>query len=282
MKTLRNLVRRFLLIAECFPYHGIRGKLLLSAQMFLRLFPRWAFPSMSIIPLVCHTKNVAANEFIGRYQRETQGFEELWQSRHRTTEQDIAHFYQEHDKDIWRQAYLSRYDYLYKKKLLWVLHVAYQSCRKDDPILDYGCGAGAASHLLIAKGFGNVEAADIPSQTLEFVSKELVSSLHALHTIDATLHLQENLYALILALDCLEHTVEPLAITKRLLSALRPGGILMTTFPKEEDFSSTHTRKAQEERPAVFAFLAQHCDTIVPEFLYRKNADFSGKRSTSA
>jgi 2-polyprenyl-3-methyl-5-hydroxy-6-metoxy-1,4-benzoquinol methylase len=227
---------------------------------------------MSIIPLVCHAKNVGMNEFTKRYQHETQGFEELWQARQRTTAHDIAHFYQEHDKDIWRQAYLSRYDYLYKKKLLWVLHVARQSCEKSDLILDYGCGAGAASHFLITKGFRDVEAADIPSQTLEFVREELGKSLHAVHTIDSTLHLQENRYALILALDCLEHTVEPFAITKHLLDALRPGGVLMTTFPKEDDFSSTHTREAQEERPAVFSYLAQHCETIIPEFLYRKKS----------
>jgi len=267
IKTLRHSFH----LARAFPYAGIRGKWLFLEQIFLRVSPKATFPSMNIVPLVQKAYALKSDdEFTERYAKSMEGFDEIWCTSPRETKEQIEHFYTEHDRDIWRQAALSRDDYLYKKKLLWGLHVAKRACKKDDPILDYGCGAGTLTHLLMEKGFLDIHVADIPSQTLDFVKKELVPAPRRIMPVTDTLQLPQHHYACIYALDCLEHTLDPLAIAERLLAALKPGGMFMVQFPKEDDFSCSHTRRAQAERPQVFALLAEKCETIVEEFLYRK------------
>src|SRR3989338_5748530 len=91
------------------------------------------------------------------------GAEELWNSRSRNDQASIEHFYQEHDMDIWRQAYYSKYDYGCKKKMVQTYHILKSSVKKNEPILDFGCGSGVFFHYPFSKGFKAVDAADIPS-----------------------------------------------------------------------------------------------------------------------
>jgi len=259
-------------LANHYPFHGLKGKWFLLQQIFLYFFPKYSFPRMSIVPFVKNAYKLASyEEFRVRYYVSRIGFEELWASRQRNSKESIESFYGEHDKDIWRQAYLSRRDYIYKKKILWAYHIISQSgCGKNEPLLDYGCGAGAVMHYLSTKGYSAIHVADIPSATLDFIRKEFSDVFQHIFTIDGSENLQKEQYCCIFVLDCLEHTCEPLAITKRLLNALKPNGVIMITFPKETDFVGTHIREAQEERDAVFHILRQCCNELIPERVYRK------------
>ncbi len=253
-----------------FPYTGI-GCVWFGAYALLKCFPAASFPRMSIIPLVLRQYGLESEEeFRVRYYISKIGFESQWTSKDRSTEDAVASFYNEHDADLWRQAYLSKTSYMYKKKILRAYHIVKKV--RAQRILDYGCGAGVFAHYISQKGYA-VDVADIPSPTLEFVRSQVNVSMAA--TIDATLVLQQDAYDFVSCLDALEHTFTPLQITKQLLVSLRPGGIFHVTFPKEDEAhmlaeDSQHTKEAQLERPATFAYLRTVCDELVPELVYRK------------
>lgn len=269
---IATLLRGFRQLESQYPYASLSQKPLLLQYLFLFALPKVAFPAMSIVPAVKRAYKLSGDkEFLVRYYVSREGFTELWNTRPRKTRADVESFYAEHDKDIWRQAYLSRGEYNYKKKILRAYHlIAAEHLSSDDPILDYGGGAGVLVHYLAARGYRSVDIADIPSQTLDFVRKEMSSQLRAVITIDGSEDFGVSRYAVITTLDCLEHTFEPLIIIKKLLAALRPGGLLVINFPRETDFSNTHIPQAQAQRDAVFAFINEQCTVITPELVYRK------------
>jgi 2-polyprenyl-3-methyl-5-hydroxy-6-metoxy-1,4-benzoquinol methylase len=212
-------------------------------------------------------------EFRVRYYVSRIDFESLWDAAPRTNKAEIEHFYQEHDKDLWRQAYLSRDSYNYKRKILRAMHTVLASLTSlDDPVMDYGCGAGVLVHYLRKKGCTNVDAADIPSKTIDFLHAQMKQTLRRIITVDGQESFGTNEYQVIVSLDCLEHTLDPLMIIEKLLTALKPGGVLMLSFPIETDFTLAHTREAQEQRPAVFKRIMDVCDVLVPELVFRKRA----------
>ncbi len=117
-----------------------------------------------------------------------------------------------------------------------------------------------------------MDAADIPSKTIDFLHAEMKDILRRIITVDGTESFGSNEYQVIVSLDCLEHTLDPLVIIEKLLTALKPGGVLMLSFPIETDFTLAHTREAQQQRPAVFQRVMDVCDVIVPELVFRKRS----------
>lgn len=226
---------------------------------------------MSIVPLVMrHYDLDSEEEFRVRYYVSRIGFDKIWHSKDRSTPEATEAFYNEHDADLWRQAYLSKSRYTYKKKILRAYHIAEKA--QAERVLDYGCGAGVLAHYLHKKNF-TVDVADIPSPTLEFIRKRM--RLNQALTIDSQLTLPRETYDLITCLDAIEHTFEPLKITKRLIESLKKGGIFHIIFPTESfrryrDHHDQHTREAQMERPLTFNYLREVCDELVPEAIYRK------------
>lgn len=268
-----TIIRSFLKLAGQYPYGSLTGKFWLLQYLFLFACPRFFFRKMSIVPLVKREYKLASDEeFRSRYYLSRAGFTELWNTKERKTQADVESFYNEHDKDIWRQAYLSREAYNYKKKILRTYHIiAQEHLAANDPILDYGGGAGVLVHYLAVQGFRAVDIADIPSKTLDFVRRQMPELRNAI-SVDGSEDFGVNQYAVITTLDCLEHTFEPLVIIKKLLTALRPGGLLVINFPKETDFSNAHIPEAQAQRDDVFAFIHTHCSVITPQLVYRKRA----------
>ena len=268
-----RIVSRFLALSKQYPYDSFGGWWRIMQHALLLLLPETLFPKMSIVPLMAKQYALdSEEEFRVRYYMSRIGFEDLWHAQPRDTKANIEHFYQEHDKDIWRQAYLSKFGSRYKRKILHAFQVFRRALPdKTSPILDYGCGAGVLVHYLVKKGFKNVDAADIPSQTLDFVRERMSPMLRRVTVVDGTESFGKDTYAGIASLDCLEHTIDPLHIAERLLEALQPGGILLLSFPKETDFTLAHTRQAQEQRDAVWQRVTQECDVLVPELIYRKN-----------
>ena len=226
---------------------------------------------MSIIPLVMRHYNLdSEEEFRVRYYVSRVGFDKIWHSKDRSTPEATEAFYNEHDADIWRQAYLSQSRYTYKKKILRAYHIAKKE--RAERVLDYGCGAGVLAHYLQQKKF-TVDVADIPSSTLEFIRKRM--NLHQALTIDSRLTLPHETYDFITCLDAIEHTFNPLEITKNLIGSLKKDGIFYIIFPKESysedrDHHDQHTQEAQMERPLTFNYLREVCDELVPETIYRK------------
>src|SRR3989344_244607 len=264
LKRFKNLIK----FTEQYPYNTVLGKFLFLDYFLLRLLPKTSFPKMNIIPFVKKAYKLDSDEeFRIRYYLSKIGAEELWNSRPRNDQVSLEHFYQEHDMDIWRQAQFSKYDYDCKKKILRTVHVLESLVKKNDPILDFGCGSGALFHYLNERGFVSIDAADIPSQALNFISRWMPQLVHRIINL-GTEQLPNNQYAAIVAVDCLEHTMEPLKITQNLLESLRPGGIFIVKFPRESDFSWTHIKRAQEQRDTTFEFIKKSCETIVPEFVY--------------
>ena len=264
IKKIKNLLQ----VSSRYPYQGLFGKSLLLDYLTLKLSPVFSFPKMNIIPLVKDYYNLKSNEeFDTGYRLSHEGFQELWQSKSRENKEAVESFYQEHDKDIWRQAWLSRYGYGYKKKILGTMHIVRRAVPRNGRILDYGCGAGAVGGYIASKGYA-VDALDIPSKTLDFVRTEMGDRFKDIITA-GTRALKEKEYDLVITLDALEHTLDPLNIVKDILKSLKPSGLLYISFPKETDFSLSHTRKAQEERPKVFKYLSQTCEVLVSELIYR-------------
>lgn len=239
----------------------------------LRLMIETSFPEMNLIPKVCHVKGLKTEaDFLEKYHTPPpKGFQEMWDSKSRNTKKQIESFYKEHDLDIFRQAYLSRFSFQYKFKLLRSWHVIETLLEdKDLPLLDYGCGAGALVNFLTNRGYSQVDACDIPSQTLDFVKKSMAHKLRKIFTVTGKEEYLKDEYALIISLDVLEHTTDPDKIVARLLKTLRPGGYLVVKFPIEDDFSCSHLNVAQKKRPATFKFLRQKCVEIETEYLFQK------------
>ena len=125
-------------------------------------------------------------------------------------------------------------------------HIIKKSVGKNDPILDFGCGSGVLFHYLHQKGFTAVDGADIPSVTLDFISKWMDKYARRIINL-ATDQLSKD-YAAIVAIDVLEHTTEPIKIAQNLLDSLKKDGILIIKFPKEDVFNWTHIKQAQDQR----------------------------------
>lgn len=265
MNKIKNLIK----LLRQYPYNSLSGIFLVLDYLFLRLFPIRSFPKISITHFVKQAYELdSEEEFRVRYYVSRVGAGEKWAAFPRDTRESIEHFYQEHDMDIWRQAQYSKYDYSCKKKILQTYHILKKAVGKNEPILDFGCGSGVLFHYLRQKGFTAVDAADIPSTTLDFISKWMDKFARRIINI-GTDQLPKD-YAAIVAVDCLEHVTEPVKIAQNLLDSLRKDGMLIIKFPKEDDFSWTHLKQAQDLRAATFELIKKHCKTIVPELIYRK------------
>ncbi len=262
----------FFALRTQYPYRSFRGFLRWCQFLVLFAFSSRSFRKMSIVPCVQHAYGLRSRkEFKDRYEASRIGFEEAWTARPRQTQQDVEHFYLEHDKDIWRQAALSDGAYNFKKKILRTYHlILAERIPHSSPVLDYGGGAGVLVHYLASKGWTDVSIADIPSQTIQFVAREMSAMLRNVIVLDGSVTLPQAHYAVVTCLDVLEHTFSPIAIVNSLLAALQPGGVLILSFPRETDFSTTHLQKAQEERDAVFELLNRSCDVVMQEHVFRK------------
>lgn len=260
-----------------YPYNSIGGWFSFASFILLKSMPRIAYPRMSLVPILRkHFRLSSDEEFRVHYYVSRIAFANSWRTNRKSGRDDFESFYREQDGDLWRQAFISKNDYMYKKKILSVYQAVNALIPKNDRILDYGCGAGAIANYFVEKGYRKVHAADIPSATLDFVRTALGGKLEKIIAIDPSWERPRTdfdpEYGAIMALDCLEHTFAPLSIVKNLISRLRPGGLFIVTFPVETDFSSTHTREAQHERPLTFDYLRSVADELVPEFIYLKRS----------
>jgi 2-polyprenyl-3-methyl-5-hydroxy-6-metoxy-1,4-benzoquinol methylase len=96
------------------------------------------------------------------------------------------------------------------------------SCYSKTPnlkILDYGCGCGIYGHYLYKKGYRDITLADIESSTFQFVQKAFGENFKYIK-IDNPNPLNE-IYDVILLIDCLAHAFNPFEIIKHVFNHLK-------------------------------------------------------------
>lgn len=109
-----------------------------------------------------------------------------------------------------------------------IVHLLPDDCRR---LLELGCGAGLTLKHLKDEGLCrwasgvelNVSAAEVAKRYLDRVWSGDIESM--------TLDIEPGSLDAILALDVLEHLVDPWAVVERLHRLLKPGGVLIAAIP---------------------------------------------------
>lgn len=98
-------------------------------------------------------------------------------------------------------------------------------------VLDVGPGSGAIGATLLSKGFKQLYAVEIDSETRVRLKDTYIR-------IEETLQpLQSERFDLILLLDVLEHTSAPEKMLQELNALLNPGGIILLSLPNVAHWS---------------------------------------------
>jgi 2-polyprenyl-3-methyl-5-hydroxy-6-metoxy-1,4-benzoquinol methylase len=136
-------------------------------------------------------------------------------SVHARDEVDLAHYYRSYPfHDIGAQ---NETDWMlramYRKQLSRLKAAGF---RREDALLDYGCGSGAFVKFLRSEGYAHVHGFDEYS--------EAFGDRRAL----------EERYDVLLSQDVLEHVAEPWALLNTLASLVKPGGAIAIGTPNAE------------------------------------------------
>jgi rhamnosyltransferase len=105
-------------------------------------------------------------------------------------------------------------------------------------LMDLGCGAGETSSQLKKRGYaswvcgieGNPKAAAIARQKLDLVIEGDIEKLDWSQA--------QGPFDVILALDILEHLIDPWAVVEKLSEQLNPGGVIITSLPNIQHYST--------------------------------------------
>lgn len=234
----------------------------------LFVFDNWLYPDISLVGYLKKLKGLKGNkEFLVKYKESQKDFEELWGAKPRTTKTEVESFYNEHDKDVWRQVYLSKYDRTKKNYVLWVYKLV-NSLFKDRnvKILDYGCGCGNFGHYFYKKGYKDITLADIKSGTFQFI-KDAFGPTFKYIEIDSDAPLKE-IYDVILFIDAQAHAFNPFEITKHIIEHLNKGGLLVVNY--EGGPFRTHLARAAEQRDKTIAYMYEKCHCLKKEVVFIK------------
>jgi 2-polyprenyl-3-methyl-5-hydroxy-6-metoxy-1,4-benzoquinol methylase len=132
---------------------------------------------------------------------------------------------------------MSNLAYLYKQD---TMEVYAQSIRHDilalfdkpyARVLDVGCNTGVTGEMLLKRGLcSHVTGIELLAEPARQASLKLNRLIHA--PVEAALDtIADERFDCILALDVLEHLVDPWIVARRLSKLLAPQGVLVTSIP---------------------------------------------------
>lgn len=268
---MRSLKARLRYFRKFYPYDkcsiGMKIKAI-TRVVILKLFNKFLYPDISLVNYIKDLKGLKTDkEFLAYYYASKKDFDELWASKPRKTQKQVEDFYCEHDKDVWRQVFLSKYDRHKRNNVLRVFSlISSYSKNPNIKILDYGCGGGGFSHYLYKKGYRNITLADIESSTLQFVQTVFGEKFNYIK-IDNPRPLKEG-YDIILLISVLAHIVNPFDIIKHVLNHLKSGGLLVLDY--EKGIERTHLAVAARQRKKVMDYIYKKCRCIKRDEVFIK------------
>ena len=193
-------------------------------------------------------------------------WEELWENRPRDTEEARFAFWQEVGSwCAFRQALRNR-----RRSFRFVL----ERLGMGDRFLEYGAGIAPASWWLLQHCPVplHLTIADVPSEHLNFGTWRLWRclqfdrdpccwTLRAIALEPSILPLKDTYHA-ITAIEVLEHVSHPLQTVAHLVEHLSPRGWLFEDFVPHAAAHAADLPSAQQERPAVYAYLEKTCELL--------------------
>ncbi len=113
---------------------------------------------------------------------------------------------------------------------------------KEAKILDAGCGTGGMLDYLHDKGFSNLTGFDLSSDAIEHTRKNSALQVELISILECDKFYPENSFDIIICNDILvllKDNDDKLAFGK-LISLLKPGGLLLMNFAAGKLFRGTH------------------------------------------
>jgi SAM-dependent methyltransferase len=162
--------------------------------------------------------------------------------------------------------------------------------RRQDRILDIGCGTGIMLKLL--EKFGVSYGAECSPDAIRFLRHRGLN-LIVRSDVDQSVPFKDNTFSAITCLDVLEHLDNDLKLLKEMGRVCKPGGHVILTVPAFDFLWSSHdialrhkrryTRKAMLERTSGLGYRvmkASYYNTILflPVLAARKLRGFSGSK----
>lgn len=209
--------------------------------------------------LSAHYRGMTIEEFWVRYTLGRMDAATLWERKPRSTETDYRSFYAETDYFVLRQMYYHRNDsYHGIARLLRRVGLTGDFC-------EYGCGVAPVTAWLRPRFPGwRFTLVDLPTPALDFARSRFRSATNVEFEepgLADDLPLRRA-YDVITCLDVIEHVVNPLAVTRHLVTHLKPGGVLLVNFV--DDAGGENLAESAHERAATIAYLNTSLRPIVP------------------
>lgn len=154
---------------------------------------------------------------------------EAWRRANPRTSEEILAFYQSTDLYIWAlmQWHASPTRKPYRDALEYLVE-HYSVAEGWRSVYDFGCGVGTDALFLSAHGY-HVTLVDVESPTFRFARHRFARRLLNANFLESRSSLPEphDLCDVIVCFDVFEHLPDPLGAAKRLVKALRPGGVIV-------------------------------------------------------
>jgi SAM-dependent methyltransferase len=164
---------------------------------------------------------------------------EAWRRANPRTPTEVLDFYRSTDLYVWE---LVQWHASEERTPLWQALATFVERFPPDAgyrrVYDFGCGIGTDGLFLADRGY-DVTFVDVDGPTFRFAKHRVERRELPAQFVESRSPLPEpdGTYDAIICFDVFEHLLDPLAAAKRLVGALRPGGVLVQrgSFDSEGD-----------------------------------------------
>lgn len=158
----------------------------------------------------------------------TEELTEAWHRAAPVTAADLVDFYRSSDLYIWdlMQWHASAEHEKYTRALQWF--TTNFPPHAYPRVYDFGCGVGTDALFLASRGY-QVSAVDVGGPVFDFARHRFRRRDIPARFVESRSHLPDisGEYDAVVCFDVFEHLPEPLEAARRLVAALRPGGLLL-------------------------------------------------------